>query len=71
LAFADAIETVPLSLMSICAPVCSWIARIVLPPGPMMSRTLSGLICIVTMRGAKIETSSRGALIAASMRSRM
>ena len=28
------------------------IARIVLPPGPMMSRTLSGLTCTVTMRGA-------------------
>ncbi len=47
--------------MSICAPVSSWMARIVTPPLPMMSRILSGLISMVAMLGAFAETDSRGA----------
>ena len=42
----DAAISAPRDEVSIYAP------RIVLPPGPMMSRTLSGLTAIVTMRGA-------------------
>ena len=41
-----------LSSMSIVAPDSSWIARIVLPFGPMISPIFSGLIWIDTMRGA-------------------
>ena len=51
--------TLPESSTSILAPVVSWIARITLPPGPMMSRMRSGLIWIVSMRGAKACSSVR------------
>ena len=52
--------TSPLSSMLISAPVASWMPRIVLPLGPMTSPILSGLICIVKMRGAYFESSVRG-----------
>ena len=42
-----------------------------LPPGPMTSRILSGLMCRVTMRGAYIETSVRGVSSAFSITLRM
>ena len=71
LASADAIDTVPLSSTSIWAPVCSTMARMVLPPGPMMSRILSGLMVIWTMRGAFGLSSSRGASSASAILSRM
>ena len=38
-------------------PVCAMIARIILPPGPMMSRIRSGLTVSVVMRGAYCECS--------------
>jgi hypothetical protein len=43
---------IPESSTEILAPVASWIPRIVLPLGPMMSPILSGLIWIVKIRGA-------------------
>src|SRR5678816_935218 len=52
--------TSPLSSMLILAPVASWIPRMVLPLGPMTSPILSGLICIVRMRGACWESSVLG-----------
>ena len=51
----EAILTVPSSSMSILVPETSVISRIILPPGPMMSRILSVGILIVVMRGAKSE----------------
>ena len=42
----------PSSSTSILTPVSSMMPRMTLPPGPMMSRILSGWICRVTMRGA-------------------
>ena len=56
-----AMEMVPSSSMSILAPVSSIIPRITLPPVPITSRILSGSIFIVTMRGAHLDISSRGA----------
>ena len=56
---AAAISTVPSSSTSILHPVSSTSPRITLPPGPMTSRILSGLILMVTMRGAYAETSLR------------
>ena len=50
--------------MSILAPVSSMMPRITLPPVPITSRILSGSIFIVTMRGAHLDISSRGASIA-------
>ena len=47
-----AMVTSPESSMLISAPVSSWIDRIVFPFGPMTSPILSGLICIVMIRGA-------------------
>jgi hypothetical protein len=41
-------------------PGASWMLRMTLPPGPMMSRILSVLIWIVVMRGAW-ATARRGA----------
>ncbi len=35
-----------------CTPVSSMMPRMILPPGPMTSRILSGLILMVMMRGA-------------------
>src|SRR5438270_91367 len=45
-------RTVPSSSSSMVVPVSDWIWRTILPPGPMTSRTLSGAILIVSMRGA-------------------
>ena len=61
----------PLSSMSILAPVSSWSRRIVLPPGPMIRPIFSGLIWIWISRGALAEISSRGRLIARSMARRI
>jgi len=44
--------TRPSSSTSIFVPVCSWMPRMILPPGPMISRIFSGRILIVTKRGA-------------------
>ena len=63
--------TVPLSSMSILAPVSSWRRRIVLPPGPMIRPIFSGLIWIWISRGALAEISSRGRLIDRSMARRI
>ena len=56
----DAMLTVPSSSTSMATPVCSMIARIILPPGPMTSRMRSGLMRSVKMRGACGDRSSRG-----------
>ena len=56
-----AIVTVPESSTVSSAPVSSWMPRIVLPFGPIRSPIFSGLICIVTMRGAYWDSSARGA----------
>ena len=46
--------------MSIWAPVSSVIFLIILPPGPMTSRILSGGILMMVMRGANGDISARG-----------
>src|SRR5206468_12095271 len=51
--------TRPSSSMSILVPVCSWIPRTTLPPGPMISRIFSWRILIVTKRGAYGLSSGR------------
>src|SRR6185369_5544824 len=56
---AVAIEIVPSSDTSIFAPVSSTRDRMTLPPGPMTSRILSGLIRSWMIRGACAEISSR------------
>src|SRR5438046_2832855 len=56
----DATSTVPSSSTSILTPVSSVMPRITLPPGPIRSRMRSGLMWMVTMRGACIESSPRG-----------
>ena len=53
------------------APVSSWMPRIVLPFGPMRSPIFSGLIIIVTMRGAYGDRSARGVASAFSISPRM
>ena len=68
---AVAIETVPSSSTSIFAPVSSTSARMTLPPGPMTSRILSGLILILIMRGACGEIASRAAGSVCPITSRM
>ena len=68
---AEAILTLPVSSMSILAPVCSTMPRITLPPGPMRSRILSTGICRVWMRGANFEVLVRGAGSASYILSRM
>ncbi len=70
-ALAPVIRTVPSSSSSIAVPVSLWIARIILPPGPMTSRILSGWILIVSMRGAQNDSSGRGALMTSCMALRM
>src|SRR3546814_5510885 len=45
--------------MSTLAPVVATISRITLPPVPMTSRIFDLSICIVSMRGACAESSSR------------
>ena len=57
----EAMNTRPSSSMSIWAPVSSTILRIILPPGPITSRILSGLIWTVSIRGAHADISVRGA----------
>ena len=47
-----AILTRPESSISILVLVSLWIARMTLPPGPMISRILSGLILMVSIFGA-------------------
>ena len=54
-----AMVTRPVSSTLILAPVASWMPRMVLPLGPMRSPILSGLICIVKMRGAHGDISAR------------
>jgi hypothetical protein len=54
-----AISTEPSSSTLISVPVSSWILRIIEPPLPMISRIFSGLILIVTIRGANSLISSR------------
>jgi hypothetical protein len=66
-----AIFTSPVSSMSILAPDSSWMARIVLPFGPMISPIFSGFTWIETMRGAYCEMSLRGSASVWSMMSRM
>ena len=63
--------TRPLSSMLILAPVASWIPRMVLPLGPMTSPILSGLICIVKIRGAYWDSSVRGSGSALAISFRM
>src|SRR5579875_3328801 len=58
----DAITTVPSSLMSMVVPVSSVIERITAPPLPITSRILSGLILMVSRRGAYSLSSPRGLL---------
>ncbi len=67
----EAMSTRPSSWTSILQPVRSTIERIVLPPGPMMSRILSLLIVMVRMRGAYGEMFSRGASIEACIASKI
>ena len=65
-------ETVPSSSMSILAPVSSWRRRIVLPPGPMSRPIFSGLILIVSSRGAYwLDLRARAGMIARSIVSRI
>ena len=56
-----AMDTVPSSSMSIFAPVASWMPLIFLPPGPISRPIFSGLIFIVSSRGAYGLISFRGA----------
>ena len=49
----------PSSSMSTLAPVSATISRITLPPVPMTSRIFALSICIVSIRGAWAESSSR------------
>ena len=65
------IVTVPLSSMSILAPVSSVMPLIVLPPGPMIMPINSGSILIVSRRGANGDISVRGCLITSSIFFRM
>src|SRR6266404_4838264 len=48
--------TLPSSSTSILAPVFSWIPRMTLPPGPMISRIFSGRIRMVMNLGANSES---------------
>jgi hypothetical protein len=48
----DAMVTVPSSSTSILTPVASMMPRMTFPPGPMISRILSGLTLKVMIRGA-------------------
>ena len=54
--------------MSTLTPVWSWMPRTTLPPGPITSRIFSGLIRIVTKRGACGGSSGRGSAIASRIR---
>ena len=63
--------TSPLSSILILAPVASWIPRIVLPLGPITSPILSGLICMVKMRGAYWDSSVRGSASSLAISCRM
>ena len=62
---------VPSSSISMVVPVSSWMPRMTTPPLPITSRILSGLILILMMRGAKVDSSVREPSIAAFMISRM
>ena len=64
---AEKIVTRPSSSMSILAPVFSWIPRMTLPPGPMISRIFSVRILMVTKRGACAESSARGPLMVSAI----
>ena len=64
-------EIMPSSSISMVVPVSSWMPRMTTPPLPMTSRILSGLILILMMRGAKLESSVREPLIACFICSRM
>src|SRR5712692_3944904 len=66
-AATQAMEMVPSSSISMVVPVSSWMPRITTPPLPMTSRILSGLIFILMMRGAKLESSAREPSIACFM----
>ncbi len=66
-----AIRTSPESSMSIWAPVSSVMRLMILPPGPMTSRILSGGMFMMKMRGAYGDISVRGADRAVAMMSRI
>ena len=57
-------ETIPLSSMSIFAPVSSMMPLMVLPCLPMTSPIFCGSICMVMIFGAYSESSARGAAMA-------
>ena len=63
----EAMVTVPSSSTSIDAPVVSWMARIVLPPGPISRPIFSGSMCMRSSRGAQGEISARGRAMAVSI----
>ncbi len=67
----EAIDTRPSSSTSILQPVRSTIERIILPPGPMMSRILSTGTLMVMMRGAYVLMLGRASGSASSILSRM
>ena len=62
--FLPVIKTVPSCSMSISAPVSLIILFIIFPPGPTTSRILSGLIMILIILGACLESSFAGSEIA-------
>ena len=70
-ASGEAILMMPSSLMSTLAPDSSTMPRITLPPEPITSRILSGLICMVSMRGAWTENSALPSLSALAISPRM
>ena len=59
--------TLPVSSTSITEPVCSWIDRIVLPPGPISAPILSVSIFKLTNRGAVSAMSAFGLEIVCNM----
>ncbi len=63
--------TVPSSLMSTLAPVCSVMALIFLPPGPITIPIISGSILKVINCGAYFDMVARGVSMVASIFSRM
>src|SRR3546814_5862431 len=71
MALAEAMTMVPSSWISIWVPVSLVIAWITEPPLPITSRILSGWILMVIRRGAKSESSGRGAVSAPAISPRM
>ena len=64
---SEAMKMEPSSSMSILQPVSAQIFWMTLPPEPMTSRILSGLIFIWIIFGAESASSLRGSAIALSM----